>query len=273
MTKKQQIPSWAWIIIALLILILLNHKGIINLPSISGTIVEPESSLITPLEECSITLDKHSINVGESVKGTISDRAFANCEVLYRINNGFWGSVGTYQLDSNGQFSYEAPVNIPGTYEFLGICTTSSGSCKTDIELLTVLGSSEDSDESTGPEVGDVLDSWSNSGTHPAGSGSSIWGIYPEGVELGGDCSLGIRLNTQLSYVEGEQCENVVDIYFHGSDQPWSLLGSSNIPGSQNFDLCPVYWDGSLWAIKFESMNMDCSFNYAYDYEIYICEC
>lgn len=125
----------------------------------------------------------------------------------------------------------------------------------------------------SGYDVGDVLDSGSNSGTHPAGSGYSIWGIYPENVEIGGDCYLGIKINTQLDYVAGTQCETDVNIYFHGSDQPWSSLGSFNIPSSDYFDLCPVFWDGSVWAIKFEPTNSNCPFEYSYDYKIYICEC
>lgn len=140
MAKKQQIPIWAWAIIALLVLLVLNQKGIIEIPFIPGEIVEPQILKGTPTGECSISLDKYLINAGDLVRGTIYDGPFANCDIFVRMNGGLWINSGTYQLDINGEFSYETPVNIPGTYEILGVCTTNTGSCKTNTEILTVGG-------------------------------------------------------------------------------------------------------------------------------------
>ena len=51
MAKKQEFPSWAWIVIALLVILILNQKGIIEIPFIPGAIVSPE---LTPTGTCSL---------------------------------------------------------------------------------------------------------------------------------------------------------------------------------------------------------------------------
>ncbi|KKM02508.1 hypothetical protein LCGC14_1783730 [marine sediment metagenome] len=136
--KKQKIPFWAWIIIALLLLIVLSQKGIINIPFIPGTIFDPDD---TPTGTCSLSLNKSLIAAGETVRGTIYGESLANCIIYARLNSGIWTNIGSYRLDPNGQFSYEIPVNIPGVYEVLLICVDSVGiSCKTNTEILTVIG-------------------------------------------------------------------------------------------------------------------------------------
>jgi len=145
MAKKQGFPIWAWIVIVLLILILLNQQGIIDIPFIPGEIIE--QPLETPIGTCSLSLNKYIMDAGDTVRGTIYDGPFASCIVYARLNAGTWTNVGTYGLDSNGEFSYEAPINIPGTYEILAICTDTAGvSCRTNTEMLTVSAIPGDSD-------------------------------------------------------------------------------------------------------------------------------
>ena len=140
MVKKQEMPWWVWIIIVLLVILILNQKGFINLdiPFIPGAIVSPE---LTPTGTCSLSLNKYFIDAGDTVRGTIYDGPLASCIVSARLNAGAWTNIGTYRLDSNGEFYYELPVNIPGTYEILAICTDTAGvSCRTNTEILTVRG-------------------------------------------------------------------------------------------------------------------------------------
>ena len=144
MAKKQKIPMWGWIIIALLILLVLNQRGIIDIPIIPGEVTEPPE--LTPTGDCSLTLDKYLINVGETVKGTIYDGPLATCEVLIKHSGGVWISIGTYRLDSNGYFSLQAPIPFADVFEVLAICTGTTGSCKTNTEILTVIGAVADTD-------------------------------------------------------------------------------------------------------------------------------
>lgn len=138
--KTKGFPIWVWIIIALLVVVVLSQKEIIDLPLIPGTIIPPLEVATTPTRECSLKLDKYLVNPGDSVTGTIQDGIFANCDVYIKFS-GIWANVGTYQTDDTGEFSYE--INAPamtGTYEIIAICDDKGESCKTNTEVLTVTG-------------------------------------------------------------------------------------------------------------------------------------
>lgn len=157
--KKNKIPIWGWAIIILLVVIVLNQKGIGIIPT-HGAFIPPPEVATTPTGECSLELDKYLINVGDYVTGTIYNGAYANCEVLVKFS-GLWTNIGTYQLDVNGEFTYSTPINIPGVYEILAICITSTESCKTNTEILTV----QMLEEPEGPpEIGDIVGSGGMSG-------------------------------------------------------------------------------------------------------------
>jgi len=140
MAKKQDNNIIFFIIIALLIILIFKGGGfqtIIN----KYQIVDETKILETEIGDCSLKLSKYLVNPGELVRGTIKDGFFANCDVYIRANNLAWISAGTYQTDDKGEFSYEdnAP-QVPGAYEIIAICTDADGSCKTNSEILTIIG-------------------------------------------------------------------------------------------------------------------------------------
>jgi len=140
-------------------IIFLSKLGIIN--SIVGLNKEKQTLLEdNPTGQCSLSLSKSTIEVGESVTGTISDGINSKCTIAIKKDSGEWELLANVVTDSNGIYSESQVVDIAGEYVFAVICANADGTwCRTNDKDLSVIDPSSctDSDGNNKDVPGHVI--------------------------------------------------------------------------------------------------------------------
>jgi len=128
-----------------------------------------------------------------------------------------------------------------------------------------------------GYEVGDIVGSGSVSGDMQGGIGIPI---SLSGVDVGGDCYLGIKIWTDWGYVTPSLCQGTLGVqgvdwkFFDSSGLRWSRMDAT--PHADYAEICPCSWDGQTpWHIDMNQIlpYPDCIIGYDLQYEIFVCEC
>lgn len=231
---------------------------------------------------CSLSLSPTSIYVGDRTTGTIVDGKNSLCQV-FAYDGVRWAKVYEGYTDANGVLIDTRNINVVGNFVFRAICDQNNNNrvdmddCLTNQQEMTVLPRPETPPVDEGYDVGDVVGGGSQSGIISGTSDS--WEFDLSGVSVGGNCYLGAKINTQWDYAN-DKCSGI-----QGTEGLiWSFYDSSGIvyedreisPQSRSVELCPLYWDGvNNWEIKIEKLiNLpECQMSYAWDVEIFVCEC
>jgi hypothetical protein len=123
------------------------------------------------------------------------------------------------------------------------------------------------------PDVGDIIDSVSDSGNQNANGGSSN-SITLDGWTPGGNYVLGARIHRSWSIPDPEcqmpQQYPVTWTFFDSNGIAW--LSDDYNPIASAVEICPVaYHPDSPWALDIWN-GLDCAIDYEWEVEAYICE-
>jgi hypothetical protein len=245
------------------------------------------SYLNTPEEvidsSCSLAFSPNSIYVGDRTTGTIIDGKNSFCQVF--ANDGIqWVKVFEGYTNEDGVLVNTRNINTVGDFIFRAICDRNNNNrvdiddCLTNQADLSVIPKNPEPEPTPeGYEVGDVVGGGSESGIISGTSDS--WQFDLSDVAVGGSCYLGVRLNTQWDYANNK-CSGI-----QGAEGLiWAFSDSSGIvyqnmeisPQSNSIELCPLNWDGThQWKLEIEKLIglPECQMSYAWDAEIFVCEC
>jgi len=211
--------------------------------------------------DCSATLDRSVVNVGDFVAGTVTDGANTLCEV-YATDGSSWRKIAEGTTDNSGNLRFSENIMIPGTFTFRVLC----GTCITNEVNLVVNPIVDDSWED-----GDVIDTEVVSGIADAWDEEQI-SIVLEGWTTGGPYLLGARIHRSWDFVE--QCDLPQEF-----PVTWTLWDSNGMawqkydytPTSVAEEICPLtYHEDAPWTFKMEN-DMDCAINYEFKVDTYIC--
>jgi len=286
MTKQKINPNIIVVIVGIIVILFVVSKtGVIPGFSVGPDIDE------TPEGSCSISLNKLTFPARETITGTIQDGSFASCILYARLTGETWTTLGTFKLDSNGYYSHTEPVNTAGSYEVVAICMDEGVSCKTNIESFTVtpgattppIDTDDGTNGDTGYGVGDVIDTFSGSGSLPAWTNDAEFLFDLGDVDVPENCRLGARIDTYWAYESSAPCYypgvgyEAVNWKFYDSTlvKVWDKTDYSS-PSTNDVDLCPFVWDGfTPWKLEIkQTQNMqDCVIDYNYNVEVYVCAC
>lgn len=140
MAKKQDIPNWAWIIVALLLLIFLNQQGAFNKFTQPYQFVTNETvvqilegpTYTIPEMTCVLSLTPTKMDAGDTVVGRIVTDPITFCQVYAKPTDGDWSLVFEGTTDIDGVLQQSETILIEGIFTFKAIC----GDCITNIETL-----------------------------------------------------------------------------------------------------------------------------------------
>lgn len=293
MAKKKNNNIKFWVIAVLILIALYGasqgwFKGMFTTIN-QETINQLETSPQQTGEECSITFSKSTVNVGDSVTGTIKDGKNTQCAIYYKYEGNPWTFWTFVTTDSSGYYRITrtiTPGSATGNYYFAAIC----GDCVTNQETLrvnpalttttTTIPTTTTTTTIPGYDIGDVVGGSSGVGSLPAGVNEVSWIFDLSDVPVGGPYRLGAKIHTEWDYVDMQSCYHTaygyegVEWNFYDSDSwVWGAMDTS--PQVHDVDLCPLDWDGvNNWKLEmFKMYNMpNCELTYGYSVEIYVCE-
>lgn len=128
--------------------------------------------------------------------------------------------------------------------------------------------------------VGDVITTEEVTQTFGQGINGLIVPIELGDIELGGDCYLGVKIDTDWSYATPETCTGIQGsegLFWHFDDSHASVWWATDtVPQAHHVERCPLYYDGSTdWALYVDrTLNLyPCVLNTHYKVVVYVCEC
>jgi len=87
---------------------------------------------------CSFNLNTQTICAGDTISGTITNGANADCLIGMNFNYLGWETVSTVTTNVNGKYTKGQTVDKVGEYIFAVICTDGKDICRTSDKYLTV---------------------------------------------------------------------------------------------------------------------------------------
>jgi len=299
MAKKQGFPIWAWIVIVLLLLILLNQQGVIN---IFGNGEERPDFIISE-DEVSIYGSCTELCIAKTYDFGYSANSITDCKAGESfLTYGYEGQPpllscccgstlpdGYTCSDSDG-FDIYTWGHCEDSYHSMGfmdvcngglvqeyfcnednICEWRAQACPTGYVCVEGVCVTE------GYSVGDVVGGSS-------GSGSILWGeaemstITLEGWDTGGPYILGARIHRDWWYVDPQKPDcygpfpEVMEFTFYDSNGiAWQVYDS--VPISITDEVCPVvYHPDAPWKFEVRNSKVNCPIEYTWSVEAYICE-
>lgn len=302
MAKKQGFPIWAWIVIGLLLLILLNQQGVIN---IFGNGEERPDFIISE-DEVSIYGSCTELCIAKTYDFGYSANSITDCKVGESfLTYGYEGQPpllscccgstlpdGYTCSDSDG-FDIYTWGHCEDSYHSMGfmdvcngglvqeyfcnednICEWRAQACPTGYVCVEGVCVTE------GYSVGDIVGGIDGSGTLSPGDEMAKMTIDLSDVIVGGPCYLGARIWTSWIYVDPTKCTGIqgyemVDWVFYDSSGPVWVKTDTYLQ-SNYVELCPLIWDGvNEWELKmFKLLNLpECEIDYTMKIEVFVCEC
>ena len=143
---KENNKTWIVILIIGVIFAIGASQGWFrNIITYSTINTETINKLNTPPTgtDCTLSLDKTSINLGDSIKGTIHDGSMTFCEVFSQ-KDGIWKKEFEGTTDINGDLSGSRVLVTAGTFFIKALCGKGTiKECVTNGVTLTVKGSGD----------------------------------------------------------------------------------------------------------------------------------
>lgn len=239
-----------------------------------------------PTSGCGISVNPPVSTFGDEVTITIQEGPFAFCELFGNKDGTGWLRIFEGTTDVNGFLRNRESFFPTGDYVFRAICNLgASDACITPPGSLTVNPQTTTPPPTTppaGPQVDDVLDTSSGSGTLN-GPGKD-WDVSPYGLsDEPGPIIIGVKIQREWDYVHPENaamCYSQINflptvdwVFFDSAGLRWEA--HDNDPTAAGVRLCPVSWDKfSPW--RFELVNTKplpgCEINYDWDLQVIVCE-